>query len=145
MTLKEILNAMLRQFFIIVTGIVFCVAVFCSLFYPKVIFGLEMIWQIILLGMMSTMPQFVFYSKKELGKKQMMIRKCLHILILLIIILTAGYAWGWIYPNDIIQPIVFVLLVMCVYIVVTLLVFQKDKKVAQQLNNELKKYNKEKN
>ncbi|MBR0600364.1 DUF3021 domain-containing protein [Sinanaerobacter chloroacetimidivorans] len=137
MSFKELLKLMIRDFFVITAGIVISVAIFCSAFYPEELFPVEFFWNIISLGIMSSLPHFIFYSEKELNKRQMLTRQVIHFSIILLILFTVGYSWGWIATGNILQPVVFFLLVTAVYLGVKVLAFQNDRKMADLLNRKL--------
>jgi len=138
--MKDFLKKMLGDFFTITAGCFISTTVYCTIFYRGVTFDLYGMWSIIALGVVTTLPHFIFFSRKELGKKQMLVRQIIHACVLLSILLTFAYTLGWIDTASIIQPIVFILLVGMVYMTVGLLSFHHDKKVAEQLNMGLKQY-----
>ena len=51
-----------------------------------------------------------------------------------------AYTWRWIEPGSLLQPVVFLLLVLAVYTGVSLFAYYQEKKIAKLLNAKLKKY-----
>jgi uncharacterized membrane protein len=139
--MKEFLLKMIRAFFTIMAGILIATTVYCTIFVPDLTFGIDFLWQIIVMAFLTTLPAFIFYTKKELSKKQMLARQIIHACVLLALILSIAYFLGWIEPASIVQLAVFLALVACVYLVVRVLSFHHDKKIAERLNIGLKKYN----
>jgi len=138
--MKDFLKKMLRDFFTITAGCFLSTTVFCTIFYPGVSFNITAMWYLVSLGFVTTLPHFIFYSRKELGKKQMLTRQIIHACVLFGILLTFAYTLGWIEKGSVVQPIVFILLVGLVYFMVGFLSFHHDKKVARELNKQLKQY-----
>lgn len=138
MRIEELFKNMLRSFFIISTGAVASMYVFCLIFFPDVTFTLGDIGRVLLMALASDLPYILFYSRKELGKRQMLVRKVIHFAALLAILLTFAHLWDWINLNNPGQVIVFILLVIGVYAIVIGLIAYQDKKLADKLNDVLK-------
>ncbi|MGE5390324.1 MAG: DUF3021 family protein [Deltaproteobacteria bacterium] len=141
MELKDLLNVMIKTFFIVTTGTVLSVAVFCSVFSKDAVFTVYIFWQILLLAVLTTLPSLVFFSPKELSKKGWLVREAIHLAVLIIILFYLGYIWGWIAASKPMQLALYLFLIIMVYLVVKLFVHQSDKRVANQLNTGLNKYN----
>lgn len=140
MEIKDLIQVMIKTFFIATTGIVVSAAVFCSVFSKGTTLGVSILWQILILGGLTTLPSLVLYSPRELTKKGLLVRQVVHIILLISILFYLGYIWDWITISKPMQWILYLFLVAVVYLSVKVLAFQKDKKVADQLNIGLKKY-----
>lgn len=138
--MKDFLKDMLRDFFIITTGILISATVFCTIFIPERPFGIGFLWQIIAMGVFSTLPHFIFFAKKELTKKQMLTRQIIHACVLLALLLTLAHVWGWVDLHNAAGVMVFITMVGFVYMLVTLFSLHHDKKVAEALNARLQQY-----
>lgn len=141
MEIKDLINVMVKTFFIVTVGIIVSVTVFCSVFSRDATFGVNIFGQILLLAVLTTLPSLVLYSPKELSKKELLVRQAIHLAVLISILFYLGYIWGWIAISKPMELALYLFLIIFVYLAVKLLVFQKDKKVADQLNIGLKKYN----
>ncbi len=139
MIIKRIKD-MLLEFLLIIAGILLCTAVFCTVFYTDAQFGVEILWQIVALAFLCTLPGFVFFSKKELSKKQILIRQVIHLCLLLIILLFFAYFWEWLSPRSVVQPVIFIVMFALVYTMVGYFSYKRDKKTAKQLNERLEKF-----
>lgn len=138
MNAEELLKTMFRSFFIIATGIVIAMYVFCMIFSPSASFTLHDIGGILLLAFFSDLPYVIFYSGNELSKKQMYIRKAVHLPVLLAVVLYFAYLWDWVSLNNTKEVVVFLLLVLAVYAIVLAITVYYDKKLADKLNNRLR-------
>ena len=138
MNAEELLKTMFRSFFIIATGIVISMYVFCLVFNPDANFTLHDIGGILLLAFISDLPYLLLYSGKELSKKQMYIRKAVHLPVLLAMVLYFSHLWNWVDLNRTKEVLVLLLLVLAVYAIVFAITVYYDKKLADKLNHRLK-------
>ncbi|MEA4973631.1 MAG: DUF3021 family protein [Candidatus Metalachnospira sp.] len=138
MNAKELFNVMFRSFFTITTGVVVSMYVFCLIFNPDASFTLHDIGRILLMAFASTLPFLIFYSGKELSKKQMYIRKLIHLLVLLAVLLYCASLWDWVSLKSTREVLIFILLVLAVYVVVFVTTAYHDKRLADKLNQSLK-------
>lgn len=139
MNLNELLKAMFRAFFVITTGITISMYVCCLLFSPDARLTPADIGGILLLAFITDLTFFLFYSKRELSKKQMLLRFFIHLPILLGILLNFAHLWDWVNMNSTKEVAVFLLLVFGIYAAVLAVTFYQDKKTAEKLNDGLKK------
>lgn len=138
MRIGELLKTMLYSFFVITTGIVVSMYVFCLIFYPDVSFSLDDIGKILLMALASELPYTIFLSRKELSRKQMLVRFIIHGPVLFTILLFFSHIWDWVDISKAAEVAVFLALVAGVYISVFLITAYRDKKLAGKLNDSLK-------
>ena len=108
--MRDLLKTMAFEFVIIVAGITASVLIFCAILEPTARFGIEILLQILSLSFFVTLPHLVFYSPKELSKKQMRIRQAIHIALVTALMFFFGYEWNWINRGSVWHPILFFLL-----------------------------------
>ncbi len=142
--MKETLKLMLVEFFIILSGTTICAAIFCTMFNRDVTLGLDFLWQLIALAFLTTMPQLLFYSKREIPKKQMRIRQTIHVALVVGLLIFLAYTWGWIEFTTVLQPLAFIVLVLLSYTGITMFMYRREKKLAVMLTAKLQKYKTEK-
>lgn len=134
------LKNLLQVFLLITAGTIISATIYCTLFFQDITFGIDLLWQLVAVAFFCTVPCLMFYSKKELSKKTMLIRHIIHLCVTLAILIFFAYFWTWIDVGSIIQPIVFVVLVSVVYVTVTFFAYQIDKMTAKQLNERLQQF-----
>lgn len=139
MRLGELLRAMFLAFFIIVTGATVSMYIFCLIFYPDTIFTLGDIRGILMVALASDFTFIVFYSRRELSKKQMLVRFAVHVPVVLAVLLYSAYLLHWVSMDSPKEVAVFVLLDLGVYALVFAITNYLDKKTAEKLNDGLKK------
>jgi len=136
---EELLKLMFRSFFVITTGVVVSMYVFCLIFTPEATFYLEDIGRILLMAVAGDIPFIIFYSQKELSKKKMFIRFIIHFLVLLAILLYFAHLWDWVNLKSPKEVAVLILLIIGVYAIVVIAINYQDKRLADKLNESLKK------
>lgn len=138
MRADEVLNKMIISFFVIVTGVVFSMYIFCLVFYPETRFSLTDIGRILVMGVVGDLPFLIFLSGRELNRKQTVVRIIIHALVLSVSLLFLAIWWDWISPNSITQIAFFLLTVMLVYAAVLFISSYRDRKLTEKLNKRLK-------
>lgn len=139
MRIEELLKNMLRSFFVITTGIIASMYIFCMVFYPAVNFTLNDIGRILIMALASSLLFFIFYSRKELGKKHMLIRQAIYLPVLLGVILFFAWRWDWVNVKNPKECAILILLIIGVFVAVLAANTYQDKKLADKLNDRLKK------
>ena len=138
MRIGDLVKTIVRSYFVITTGIVTSMYVFCLIFNRDALYSLDDIGRILLMALASILPFFIFYSHKELSKKQMLIRQAIHVPVLMTVLFYFAQLWDWVNMNHPKEIVVFIVLVFVVYAVVLAVATYQDKKLADQLNDRLK-------
>lgn len=138
MRVEELLKKMIRSFFIITTGIVASMYVFCLLFNPDASFRLADIGRILLMAAASDLTLVIYLSRRELDKKQMTTRTIIHVLVLATVLLHFAFLWNWVNPEAAKEVVVFLVSVMLVYVIILFTNKYRDKKLSDKLNDRLK-------
>lgn len=138
MRLDYLLKFMLRSYFMIVTGIVVSIFVTCQIFYPDATFTLNEIGQILILALFGDLPSVLFYSRKEPGKKQMLIRQILHLFVLYAVLFYFVHRWHWVDLGSFKNIVIYSAEVLLIYLLVRIAHIYQDKKTADKLNDRLK-------
>lgn len=135
---EELVKKMINSFFMITTGIVISMYVFCLIFNPDVKFTLVDIGRIIVMAVVSDLPFLIFLCRRELDKKQMLIRNIIHLTVLSAILLYFAFLWDWVNPRDGKEIAVFLVSVLLVYAAIFLTNRYRDGKLSDKLNDRLK-------
>ena len=128
MPIKDLLKTMFHSFFVITTGVTMAMYISCRLLYPDTVLSVGDIGSFL-----------IFASGKELGKKQMAVRFCIHIPLEVAIVLFFASKWDWVNIDKPLEVAVFVLLILGVYAAVLAVAYYQDKKTADKLNDSLRK------
>lgn len=135
---EELVKKMISSFFMITTGIVISMYLFCLIFNPDVRFTLADIGRIILMAAVSDLALIIFFCRRELDKKQMLMRYIIHFIVLLAILLYFSFLWDWVNPRDTKEIAVFLISILLVYVVIFLSNRYRDRKLSDKLNDRLK-------
>lgn len=142
MELKTIILRMINMYFIIYGGSIIATLLFCLLFYPDVQFGLDYFSEMLLFSLLGDIPFLVFYSKRELTETELRVRKIIHLMLLEIVLLTAGKRLDM--YSGVKEGAVFVITILGIYALISFLMIAQNTKVADQINKKLEERRKEK-
>lgn len=143
MSITDILKMMRSSFCVIAVGVMASSTVFCYIFFPDERFGLDMFLKIFLMAFLATLPYLVFYSKQELSKSQMLVRHILHFIILISILMYCATRWEWIAVTKFSEVAVYIVCVLIVYVIVMYINYQRDKHIAEEMNEKLNQFHRE--
>ena len=139
MKLTEFLKRMFIAYFVIVTCVSAIMGLMGLIYDPGRTFGYEAFFSPLIIGVISILPSFFLYSKKELSFRQILIRKVIQfmfIVIFLVLLNSLSSTWTW----DDFFP--FVVSVAIVYMMVQLAMWIIDCRKAEELSKDLKSYQK---
>ena len=142
MGLREVLQGMIRSFFVIFSCAVLAIYLFVMLFLKEGI-HVNDITGALVLTILANLAYFILYSKKELSKKQIFLRNIIHFVVVATIIMLGANFLGWLSPRNPGKSIFFVCVFIFIYTLVTVIEFRQLKKLANQLNQKLQERYKE--
>lgn len=141
MELREFIKKLVISYPIIYGCSMMATFVFCLVFYPDSVFGVDYFGKMFLFALAGDLPSLVFYSKRELSHKEWMARVIIHLLLLEGVLLVIGRFMGL--HDNMVEGIVFFFIVLAVYVVVWLLVFSDDARQAKEINKALEERKKQ--
>ena len=134
--MKDAIKLVVEHFFMITVGVLF----FTSLgfidaetipsFYP---------WMVLLSGIAGAIPTLLFYFRTEPTKKQFIIRVILHFIVIVTLIMTLGFVFGW-YTN-LLEGLIILGVILAVYASVWFLSYKLNASQAKNINDALNKIN----
>lgn len=130
----------LQVFIYITAGGTIGTAVYQTLFYRSSYFSYVFFWQLIAVAAVCALGNLIFMSDKELSKKQIRVRYAIHYLYSGLAVMGGALLLKWIRPDRIRDLLFLFVLFTILYIVISVILTTKDKKVAEELNEKLKKY-----
>ena len=136
MSFKSFLKKCLMEYFIITTCVTAAIAILGLSLDPSAKLGYEAYFSPLIFGLISLIPSFVTYSRKELSLRQALLRKVIYLIILEVMLIAFGF-WNSILHSAA-DACIFGLAVFIVYIAVNLVSWQLDKKEASEINKTLK-------
>jgi len=135
---EELIKKLFSHYFVNVTCIVIAVFSFCRVFYPEAHLSTEDLSRILLLAAAADLPLVIFYSRRELTRKELHIRKIIHFALIAGINLTLAYFWGWVNIARGKEVAGLLLCVAIIYALITIISDCRDRKVTDKLNDKLR-------
>lgn len=134
--------ARLKMFFevftTVTTCVVFGVAVYCGIFFPGINFGTEMMWQSLLVSLLTSAGAFMYTD--ELSKKSTKIRCAIHYLMVNVIVVVCGIWFDWFNLDDLAQVLGMLVLIAIIFLIVSVVSWKKVMKEADLMNMKLAEY-----
>jgi len=90
------------------------------------------------LAALASLASFILEPKRELSRKEMLVRYIFHMLAITVIVISTAIFMGWISWNQPVRVILFAGGVIVVYFVLTAIEWHQSKGMADQLNQKLK-------
>lgn len=140
MSFKEYLRSVLSLYFVIVTLVNAAAFILGEAFRPHERFGYDAFLSPLIYGAIAVVPVICMYSKKELTLKQHIIREVLQLLSIEIILIFFGLGEKSLSPENIALTASFALSVLVIFVLVNLIAWLLDIKLAKQLNSDLKAF-----
>lgn len=136
------LKNMFRVFVFVTAGNTIGAAVFLTLLGREFMLNYLFLWQMIGIAVVCAFGNMIFWSKKELSKRQIKLRYIIHYIYNNIVVVGLAFMLGWIELGDPYDIIAMFVLVAIVYSTITTLIVKTDRQTAEELNKKLRKYNK---
>jgi len=135
--MMERLPKMLETTLIAFTGSMVCMYIYLLVFRIEVI-HVHHLTAAFAMNILLSLTQLIFLSKRELSRRQMFVRNCIHFVICLAVTLTIATFMGWVMWSQPISIVVFAGMVMFIYGLMSLRELYQSKKLADKLNEKLK-------
>ena len=123
----------------VVTMIFIMITLFRKFFDPtgNLIMGLKDIWGVLLIGIVSGLAFGIFFIKKNMSNRQLILCEILYFLILNSVLCFVGLNIGW-FDKELKSMAIMELMFVLIYIVVTALVYLLDFNETRKINKKLK-------
>ena len=132
------LKTFLDVFTTVTTCTVIGVGVYCGIFFPGIHFGIEMMWEILLVALLTSVGTLMY--KDELSKKSTKIRCVIHYLMVNVIVVVCGIWFNWFHTDDLAQVIGMLILIAVIFLIVSVVSWKKVMKEADLMNQKLAEY-----
>lgn len=140
MSFREHLRSVLSTYFIIATLINAATFILGEIFRPDDKFGYDAFLSPLIYAAIALIPMLCMYSKKELTLKQHIVREILQLISIEVILIFFGLGSKSLAPENLALTASFALSVFVIYVLVGVIAWLLDIKLAQQLNSELKAF-----
>lgn len=134
--------ARIKTFLDVFTTVTTCtvagVGVYCGIFFPGINFGTEMMWQILLVALLTSAGTLMY--KDELSKKNTKVRCVIHYLMVNVIVVICGIGFKWFHTDDLAQVMGMLILIAVIFLTVSVISWKKVMKEADLMNQRLAEY-----
>ncbi|MEH7110608.1 DUF3021 family protein [Bacillus sp. JJ1764] len=139
MGLSEFIKKTMQQFFIIFAAIIIILTILRQIYYPNLSFDLNSIYIIMAFSLIGSLTGCILYSPYNISENNMRIRIIIHFVALETILISLGAFFGIV--KGAADILIFALQIAVVYLIVRLLSWRNDKKVADEINGKLRSFN----
>ena len=136
MGLNELLQRMFFLFFVVLSGLLIASYLFLILFGHDTL-RVSDIAALIVLSIGINLGAFVFYSKRELKKSEMLLRQTAHLILVVGITLATAFYMNWVSWQEPLRIFVFTLLMTLVYVGSNVVEIFRSKKLVSDLNQKI--------
>lgn len=122
----------------VVTLILLFIAILRKLFTPDgtLLLSLQDIWGILFIGLVSGVAFGLFYLKKNMSGREVLLTHCAYFLIVNATLSLTGFHLGW-FKKELPSIVLMEAMFTVIYILVTLLVYLLDFNEAKKINEKL--------
>jgi predicted MFS family arabinose efflux permease len=135
------LKNMFQVFVLVTAGNTIGAAIFLTLLGREYTLNYLFLWQMIGIAAVCALGNMIFWSKRELSKRQIKLRYGIHYSYNNIVVVGSAFLFGWIEVEDPSDIIAMFVLVAIVYLTITTIIVKSDRQTADELNKKLRKYN----
>ena len=132
----------MRRFTMVMTGVVFAVAVFTTVINPSETVETKLFCQIPLVSALCTLSSLIYPWNREMGKTEMVIKTLIHYILVNVIVLGCGAFFYWYDPSQLRNIAAMVFAVALIFAVVSAISWRRSAADAARMNEKLKEYQK---
>ncbi len=127
----------------VTTCTLFGAMLYCLIFSPGVSFGVEMLWQILVVAFLTSAGTLMYTD--DIKKNSMKVRCVLHYLMVNVIVVVCGLWFGWFEADSLTEVIGMLILIAVIFLTVSVVSWRKVMKEADLMNSKLAEYQGENN
>ncbi len=131
-----------RIFSMVLTAVVFAVALFTTVINPSEMVETKLFWQMPLVSALCTVVSLIYPWDREMTKKEVIVRKLLHYFLVNVIVLCSGAFFHWYDPSQLRNIIAMVLTIALIFTVISVISWRKLAADAARMNEKLEEYQK---
>lgn len=128
------------NFMIVAGACLIATTLFCTLFVSDLSFGVKDLWMVILMAFLTSMTIFIYYSKKEISKNSMKMRRIMQMVLVVAAIFGVAFGNNWVKSDHLEQVIFLLLAIVIITISVSIYNFRLNEAEARRLTQALEKF-----
>ena len=138
--MKERIREAAGSYFISVTLINAAMLILGSLLSPQQRFGYEAFLYPLIYGLIGIIPSLIISTDKELSVKQVVIRKVMQMLLIIVLLLAFMFGDDPLNRQTIFMAAAVALSVVVIYILVNVIMWMLDARTAKSMTEDLKRF-----
>ena len=138
--MKERIREAAGSYFISVTLINAAMLILGSLLSPQQRFGYEAFLYPLIYGLIGIIPSLIISTDKELSVKQVVIRKVMQMLLIIVLLLAFMFGDASLKRQTIFMAAAVALSVVIIYILVNVIMWMLDARTAKNMTEDLKRF-----
>ncbi|GEM_PF-338732 len=131
-----------RIFSMVLTGVVFAVALFTTVINPTDTVETSLFWQMPLVSALCTLVSLIYPWEREMSKTEVIARTLVHYVLVNGIVLGSGAFFHWYNPSAIRNIVTMLLAIALIFAVVSAISWKKAEADAARMNEKLEEYQK---
>lgn len=131
-----------RIFSMVLTGVVFAVALFTTVINPTDTVETSLFWQMPLVSALCTLVSLIYPWEREMSKTEVIARTLVHYVLVNAIVLGSGAFFHWYNPSGIWNIVTMLLAIALIFAVVSAISWKKAEADAARMNEKLEEYQK---
>lgn len=133
---------LVQIFTMVMTGVVFAVAVFTLVINPTETVETKLFWQMPLVSALCTLTSLIYPGNREMGKEELLVKMLIHYILINVIVLGGGAFFRWYDPSQLGHIAAMILAITLIFGVVTAISWKKSAADAARMNEKLEEYQK---
>lgn len=124
----------------VTTCVIFVTAVYITLFWPYESLKVKILWQILAVSFACSAGICIYPKHQEVSKKTALLLYFLQYVEVNVIVLGCGLWFRWFYLDDMPMVIGMIIAIAFVFLLISVLVWNRDKRTAELMNKRLQEY-----
>lgn len=140
MSIKDWIKNAILTFCIVTTGIIILTFFSSMVYSPSSDLKPVFLGQVLLLSLMIALLGLMLYSSRSMSNKEIFVRRVIHLAAIISVVIVSANCFGWNSDNHKGTLLLTVCAVLALYMVVRFIIYQKDKKEADSLNQDIQRH-----
>lgn len=140
--MKEKVKCVLRTFVLVMTCVVFAVAVFCTIIDPTEKIDAMTLWHIPLVSMLTSLETLIYPWNRRMGRVECAVRIFAHYLMIVAVVLLSGWMLEWYDISSAKSVNIMILTVTIIFAIVSAVSWSASAKTAKLMNEKLQEMRK---
>ena len=133
---------LMRTFSMVMTGVVFAVAVFTTVINPTETVETKLLWQMILVSALCTLASLIYPWDRAMSKTETIVRILIHYVYINVVVLWGGAFFDWYNPSRFGNIAAMMFAIAIIFGVVSVISWRKSAVDAARMNEKLEEYQK---